>query len=592
MNIDLRTLILVLGIANFLQVIAIFLQYRINRTYPGIGWWLLAFLSLAVGFIFTLLRDGLPIKLITIIAGSTLTFSGPVFMYIGVMRFLGKKENRKMVIWLYVIFLLLYFYYTYVIDDINARSVISAAIIAFYSFLTVQKLFVYKQRSITASANYLCVAWFIQGSFFAFRAVDLLIASPVSGYFTPTLIQAATFLFVLIISTLVTFGLIIMVNQRLNAETREAKEHFELIFHTSPDAALITRLNDGVIVNVNEGFSALTGFTRDETLGKSTLDINIFTDPADRQKIVDKLSAQGICVNYEAIFQRKDGSRINGMMSAKVFPLQDIPHIISITRDISAQVREEEEIRQLNAELEKRVARRTAHLEAANKAITTFTYSISHDLRIPLRAIAGFSQILMEEYHNKLDGEGQRLLGVIQQNTHKLDQLINDMLALLNMSQNKLKITHIDMTDLVNTVYHETASPEEQEKFIFDLQPLPEIEGDVALMRMVWTNLISNAIKFTLPKDERIIRVGGKHEDGMNVFYVMDSGVGFNPKYAHKLFGLFERLHKADQFEGAGVGLAIVQRAVQRHRGKVWAEGVPDEGATFYFSIPLRQDNP
>jgi light-regulated signal transduction histidine kinase (bacteriophytochrome) len=257
--------------------------------------------------------------------------------------------------------------------------------------------------------------------------------------------------------------------------------------------------------------------------------------------------------------------------------------------EITERKRAEEQILQTNADLEQRVAERTAHLEAANKEIASVNYSIAHDLNIPVRAIDGFSQILMEEYHHQLDGEGQRLLGVIRQNTHKLDRLIKDMLALLRVSQNELKISPIDMTSLVQSVYLETASPEEQAQFTFSVSPLPETHGDPALMRLIWSNLISNAVKFTLPKEERTIRVGSQVMGGETIYSIQDSGVGFNPKYTPKIFGLFERLHKGDQFEGMGVGLAIVERAVQRHDGKVWAEGVIDQGATFYFSLPQRQ---
>jgi PAS domain S-box-containing protein len=589
MNIDLRTLILVLGITNILQVIAISFQYQLNKSYRGVGWWLLAFLAIAVGFIFSLLREVISFDLITIITSSALTISGPIFIYIGVMRFLGRKERRWLVIGAYITFLLPYLYFTYVHNDINIRSLVSSLIVASFSLLTAQQLFAHKPNTITASATFLSTAWFIQGCFFALRAVVLLTASPVHTYFTPTLMQASTYLFILIVSTLVTFGLIIMINQRSNAETREAKEQFELIFHTSPDAALVTRANDGIIVDVNEGFTALSGFTRDEAIGKSILDINIYKNPADRQKIIEILTAKGFCENYEALFQRKDGSQLTGVMSAKIFPLQDIPHIISITRDISERAREDEQIRQLNADLEQRVALRTAHLQAANKEIASFTYSISHTLRSPLRAIAGFSQFLMEGYHTQLDAEGQRLLGVIQKNAYTMHELIDDILMLMRVSQVNLKISNIDMTSMVESVYRQTATANDQEKFTFTVAPLPQADGDATLMSLVWSNLISNAIKYTLPKDERSIQIGSQIEGDNNIYFIKDSGVGFNPNFTHKLFGLFERLHKEDQFDGTGMGLAIVQRTIQRHGGRVWAESVLDHGATFYFSIPRTQ---
>jgi len=248
--------------------------------------------------------------------------------------------------------------------------------------------------------------------------------------------------------------------------------------------------------------------------------------------------------------------------------------------------RAEEEIQDLNEKLEQKVIERTAQLDSANKELEAFAYSVSHDLRAPLRAIEGYSRFVLEDYAEKLDDEGKRLLNIIRTNIQKMDQLITDILGLSRVSRKGMKLSRIDMTMLVNSIYHETASPEIQEKFIFSVEPLPEAFGDPTLIRQVWANLISNAIKYTMPKEERRIEIGSRSESGMNVYYIKDTGVGFNPDYTHKLFGLFQRLHKAEEFEGTGVGLAIVQRVILRHGGKVWAEGKLNEGATFYFSLP------
>ena len=237
-------------------------------------------------------------------------------------------------------------------------------------------------------------------------------------------------------------------------------------------------------------------------------------------------------------------------------------------------------------ELEDKVLERTAELES-------FSYSVSHDLRAPLRAIHGFARILLEDHQTKLDPEAQRLLGVIDQNTRRMGQLIDDLLAFSRLGRQAISAERIDFNELTDSVVEEIRRAEEHRNGHFDIKidQLEPARGDPALLRQVVSNLLQNAVKFTRGRPQARIEVGSTPEDHETVYYVRDNGAGFDPRYTDKLFGVFQRLHSTEDFEGTGVGLAIVKRIVQRHGGRVWAEGKLNEGATFYFTLPRRGAN-
>jgi len=242
----------------------------------------------------------------------------------------------------------------------------------------------------------------------------------------------------------------------------------------------------------------------------------------------------------------------------------------------------EDELISLNLMLEQRIQERTSDLES-------FTYSVSHDLRTPLRAIIGFSRIVLDDYSAVLDSEGLRLLNVIIDNTKRMGQLIDDLLAFSRAGRSSINYSKIDMTVLAKDVCDHLVTDEMRDKLAIQFGTLPETEGDVSLLRQVWTNLLSNAVKFTLPRADGLIEVGAISAEDENVYFVKDTGVGFDMQYADKLFGIFQRLHSAAEFEGNGVGLAIVQRIISCHGGRVWAEGRQGEGATFFFSLPRKR---
>jgi PAS domain S-box-containing protein len=268
----------------------------------------------------------------------------------------------------------------------------------------------------------------------------------------------------------------------------------------------------------------------------------------------------------------------------------DLGKQLDLLRKNEAELRKkEEEINTLNRELEQRVAVRTADLVAANKELEEFTYSVSHDLRTPLRAIDGFSHILLEGYADKLDDEGKRLLNVVGNNAKRMGQLIDDILQFVHTSQPEIRLSDIDMEMMAHGVMEELQSCFADTKLQFEIEHIPPTRGDSTMMRKVFVYLLSNAVKFSRTSAAPRIKVGGIIEGDETVYYVKDNGVGFDMQYSDKLFGVFQHLHGINEFEGTGIGLAIVKRIVTRHNGRVWAEGKINEGATFYFALPAKE---
>ena len=257
-----------------------------------------------------------------------------------------------------------------------------------------------------------------------------------------------------------------------------------------------------------------------------------------------------------------------------------------INHDLRLRMRAENEIHRLNTELEERVLQRTAQLEAANSELEAFSYSVSHDLRAPLRSVNGYVSMLEEDCADQLDAEGNRLLGVISSEAKRMGRLIDDLLSFSRLGRQKVERMSIDMTRLVRGEFEYLTRAEPASAPRLELETLPAVSGDLAMLRQVFSNLLSNAIKFSRTRRNPLVQVGSSHSNGEITFHVKDNGVGFDERYRDKLFGVFQRLHSQSEFEGTGVGLALVQRIIHRHGGKVWAESKLNKGATFSFTLP------
>jgi PAS domain S-box-containing protein len=373
---------------------------------------------------------------------------------------------------------------------------------------------------------------------------------------------------------------------------------YRLITENAGDVIWIMDVEKGKFTYVSPSVQKLRGFTPEEVLIQPVSEV---LTPESYQLILNNLGmrieqfSQGndsVRVMVHEMDQIcKDGSIIHTEVVTTLMTNDEgrVNEILGVSRDITERKLAQQEIARLNEELEQRIAERTYQLLTSNSELEAFTYSVSHDLRAPLRAISGFSNILTREYSGSLDEEAKRLLKIICDNVKKMDRLITDLLAFSRLSRSEINLLRPGMNSIVKAAYDTNSTDEDRKNIRFILNDLPDVPCDPSLMGHVWGNLISNAIKFTSPMVERIIEISGKKEGSMVLYEIRDNGVGFNPKFKDKLFEVFQRLHKMDEFEGSGVGLAIVKRIINRHGGFVSAESKEGKGSTFRISLPVNR---
>jgi len=581
MNIDIRTIVIVIALTHLMQVLVLYHQYKTNKNTNGTGWWLLWSAAEVLGFSLIFLRSYPILMPIVKFFQNPIIFSGTLFVYIGILRFFDEQVNYKRLITLFCLFTTTHIFFYLVIDIIIVRTLlmnISLIIIAFKSAYIIYKL---KTTNFSSSANFNSIVISIHGLIFVFLTFLVLLGYQTSDMFAPNFYYSLLFADALIIGLLWTFGFILMLNQKLNAEIFEVKTQFEHIFNSSPDAAVISRYSNGEVIESNENYSRISGYSKEDLKKVRTIDLTYWHDPSDKERIASALKEKGWIENYEMQFIRKNGTLITGLVSAKIITLKGIKHILSVIRDISEIKQSEYLIKQKNEELEK-----------LNAEKDKFFSIISHDLRSPFQSFLGLTQMMEDELHELSKNELQSITSLLKSSATNLFSLLENLLNWSKVRQGMIQFVpeHLKLNKLVNeslTTVLESANMKKISINI-DISEKTLIYGDTYMLQTVIRNLVSNAVKFT-PKHGQIQITQFENKEYGNEIRIKDTGIGINPTMANNLFnpGIQTNRQGTEGEYSSGLGLLLCKEFIEKHNGTIGFESEEGSGSTFYFTIPV-----
>jgi PAS domain S-box-containing protein len=528
MNIDIYTFALVLGIIALIQFLIFLIEYNIHKTYNGPGWWVLWCATAILGYIFMQTRQIPAMEKISILCQNTFLILSSSFLYIGLMRFLGRRERLKVLIIISITYFLLLCYFIYFEDDIRIRTYLIWLTSALIAFISAYDLHLYKTKALKLSANICILTFVVHGLFSASKVAFLLGGGEILTFTTQSFLNISSYFNLLIVSIFWTFAMIMMINQKLMWEKEKAKDYFEAIFNTSPDAILITNQNNSKITTVNDNFIEISGYKTEELLGKTTLELNFWINPEERQFFSEQIEKFGYCLDFESVFQLKDHQKIIGLLSSKVVKLEDKSYLINIVKDITSQKRGEQEILDKNLQL-----------QTLNSEKDKFFSIIAHDLRNPISTFLGLTEIIAEDLSQLTKNETDQVAQKMKDSARNLYGLLENLLEWSMINQGLSRFYPYQFAlypEIFECIMNYSNTALKKNITIINSVSADEmVYSDQNMLRSLIRNLLSNALKFT-PEGGTISIASKTTPDKYTLISIKDSGIGMNENIKNSLF--------------------------------------------------------